>query len=350
MEEMTAEAIAASARQVHDNIERVIVGKGDVLELLLVALLCEGHVLIEDVPGIGKTMLARSVARSLGCTFRRIQCTPDLLPSDITGTYIYNQKTSEFEFRSGPVFAQVVLVDEINRATPRTQSALLEAMEERQVTAEGDTRALPHPFLVLATQNPIELEGTFPLPEAQLDRFLLRVRMGYPTEEQDLVILERFAEHNPIQELKAVISAEQLLTLQSACRKVMVAPDVREYIIKLVHATRQHPQVELGASPRAMLGLYRTAQALAAVRGQGYVVPDHVKHMTPFVLEHRIILHAQSHLRGLSTPDVLHEVLDSVPVPVEPVLSEAERAVLGRPFPHGRNEGEEAGVESGPGG
>lgn len=317
MEESTVEAIARTASVIRDNVERVIVGKSQVLELVLVAILCEGHVLIEDVPGIGKTMLARSVARSLGCSFRRIQCTPDLLPSDITGTYIYNQKTGEFEFRPGPVFAQVVLADEINRATPRTQSALLEAMEERQVTAEGETKPLPRPFLVLATQNPIELEGTFPLPEAQLDRFLLRVRMGYPTEEQDDTILNRFAEGNPIEDLAAVVSAEQLLVLQRDCRKVLVKPDVRRYIIKLIHATRQHPQVELGGSPRAMLGLFHTSQALAAVRGRSYVIPDDVKYLMPFVLEHRMILQAQSHLRGNAVPDILGQVLGSVPVPVE---------------------------------
>ncbi|MFQ5872293.1 MAG: AAA family ATPase [Dehalococcoidia bacterium] len=317
MDKMTVETIAVAAHQLYDNVERVIVGKGNVAELVLVALLSEGHVLIEDVPGIGKTMLARSVALSLGCTFRRIQCTPDLLPSDITGTYIYNQKTGDFEFRPGPIFAQVVLADEINRATPRTQSALLEAMGERQVTAEGDTKVLPHPFLLLATQNPIELEGTFPLPEALLDRFLLRVRMGYPAEEHDQAILDRYAERNPIQELKSVVSAEQLLGLQQACRKVMVQPDVRQYIIKLVHATREHSQVELGASPRAMLGLFRTAQALAAVRGQDYVIPDHVKYLAPFVMEHRIIPQAQSHMKGLTAGDILSEVLASVPVPVE---------------------------------
>ena len=317
MDEITVDTIANVASRAQQNIERVIVGKSDVVELVLVAILCEGHVLIEDVPGIGKTLLARSVARSLGCTFRRIQCTPDILPSDVTGTFIYNQKSSEFEFRPGPIFAQVVLADEINRATPRTQSAMLEAMEERQVTTEGDTKPLPRPFWVLATQNPIELEGTFPLPEAQLDRFLLRVRMGYPTEEDDPVILERFAGGNPIEDLKAVISAEELLALQRACSTVLVEPDVRQYVVNLVHATRQHPQVELGASPRAMLGLFRTAQALAAIRGQTYVIPDYVKYLVPFVLGHRIIPHPQSHLRGLTSTDILNEVLDSVPAPVE---------------------------------
>ena len=317
MVQMTVQTIAAAARKIHDNIELVIVGKSDVVELVLVAILCEGHVLIEDVPGIGKTLLAKSVARSLGCTFRRIQCTPDLLPSDVTGTYIYNQKTSDFEFRAGPIFCQVLLADEINRATPRTQSAFLEAMEEHQVTAEGDTKPLPRPFLVLATQNPVELEGTFPLPEAQLDRFLMRVRMGYPNEAQDELIMERFARINPIEDLAPVLSAEQLLELQMACRDILVEPDVRQYIIKLVHATREHPQVELGASPRAMLGLLRTAQALAAIRGRSYVIPDDVKYLAPFVLEHRIIPHAQSHLRGHTAADILTEVLDSVPVPVE---------------------------------
>ncbi len=317
MVQMTAQTIAASARKIHDNIELVVVGKGEVVELVLVAVLCEGHVLIEDVPGIGKTLLARSVARSLGCTFRRIQCTPDLLPSDVTGTYIYNQKTGDFEFRAGPIFSQVLLADEINRATPRTQSAFLEAMEERQVTAEGDTMPLLRPFLVLATQNPVELEGTFPLPEAQLDRFLMRVQMGYPNEAQDELIMERFAQFNPIEDLAPVLSAEQLLELQQACRDVRVEPDVRQYIIKLVHATREHPQVELGASPRAMLGLFRAAQALAAIRDRSYVIPDDVKYLAPFVLEHRIIPHAQSHLRGHTAADILQEVLDSVPVPVE---------------------------------
>lgn len=317
MDVMTVESVAGIARQIRDNVERVIVGKGDVVELVLVAVLCEGHILFEDVPGIGKTMLARSVARSLGCTFRRIQCTPDLLPSDITGTYIYNQKTSDFEFRPGPIFAQVVLADEINRATPRTQSALLEGMGERQVTVEGETTPLPRPFLVLATQNPIELEGTFPLPEAQLDRFMLRLRIGYPTEGQDEMILDRFAERNPIAELQPVILAEDLLGLQRACRSVRVKQELRQYIIKLVHATRRHPQVELGASPRAMLGLFHTAQALAAIRGRNYVIPDDVKYLLPSVLEHRIIRHAESYLRGHSAADMLREVLDSVPVPVE---------------------------------
>ncbi len=333
------QSFTPTARRVVENVERVIVGKGEVVELMLVALLCEGHVLIEDVPGIGKTMLARSIARSLDCTFRRVQCTPDLLPADITGTYIYNQRTSDFEFRPGPIFTQVLLADEINRATPRTQSALLEAMEERQVTAEGDTRPLPRPFVVLATQNPIELEGTFPLPEAQLDRFLLRVSMGYPTEEDDRLILDRFAEASPLDELPAVFETAELLKLQQECRRVHVEDSVRDYIIALVHATRDHAQVELGGSPRAMLALFRASQALAYVRGSSYVLPDYVKYLAPHVLEHRILLRTQSHLRGLATAEVLREVLDSVPAPVESSASASNH-------PSGMEEGVPSGSNS----
>ena len=310
-------AVAEAARKVHEQIERVMVGKRDVTELLLVAILCDGHVLIEDVPGIGKTMLARAMSRSLGCTFRRVQFTPDLLPSDITGTHVFDQKTGDFVFRKGPVFTQVLLADEINRATPRTQSALLEAMDEKQVTAEGESMALPKPFLVLATQNPIELEGTFPLPEAQLDRFLLRVRMGYPTEEEDAVILDRFMQDNPTEDIVSVLSAEDLVSLQAACREVTVEADVREYISKLTQASRNHPEIELGASPRAMLGLLHASQALAAIRGRSYVIPDDVKELVPAVFEHRISLQAQSNLRGDSVAAVLKEIVGSVAAPVE---------------------------------
>lgn len=317
MVDANVQAVAQAAQKVHDQIERVMVGKRNVAELLLVAILCDGHVLIEDVPGIGKTMLARSMSRSLGCTFRRVQFTPDLLPSDITGTHVFDQKTGDFVFRQGPVFTQVLLADEINRATPRTQSALLEAMEEKQVTAEGESMALPKPFLVLATQNPIELEGTFPLPEAQLDRFLLRVRMGYPTEAEDALILDRFMRDNPIEELIPVLSADELVILQGACREVTVEADVREYISKLTQASRNHPQIELGASPRAMLGLLHASQALAAVRGRGYVIPDDVKTLVPAVFEHRISLQAQSNLRGDSVAEVLREIVNSVAAPVE---------------------------------
>ena len=314
-----ANTIADAVGKVQDQIERVMVGKRNVAELLLIAILCNGHVLIEDVPGIGKTMLARSIARSLGCIFRRVQFTPDLLPSDITGTHVFDQKEGTFTFRRGPVFTQVLLADEINRATPRTQSALLEAMEEKQVTAEGESLPLPKPFLVMATQNPIELEGTFPLPEAQLDRFLLRVRMGYPTREEDVQILDRFIKDNPIEELEPVLFADELVTLQKTCREIAVDVDVREYISELTHATRSHPEIELGASPRAMLGLLHTSQALAAIRGRSYVIPDDVKTLVPVVFEHRMSMQAQSNLRGDSLSNVLKEVVDSVVTPVEPI-------------------------------
>ncbi len=309
--------IASTASHLQENIERVIVGKSDVVALTLAAVLCEGHLLIEDVPGTGKTVLAKAIARSLGCTFRRVQGTPDLLPSDITGTYIFNQQTSEFQFRPGPIMAQILLVDEINRATPRTQSALLEAMQERQVTVEGQTMPLPRPFLVMATQNPVELEGTFPLPEAQLDRFLMQVNLGYPSTEEDRVIMRRFREEDPLETLEPIAQSSELLELQGLVRKVHVAPPVEDYIISIIHATRSHPQVDLGASPRAMLALYRTSQALAAIRGRSYVIPDDVKALTQFVLVHRIVPKAQSHLRGHRPKDILQEVIESVPVPVE---------------------------------
>ncbi len=317
MDQAAVERIAQAGKQVRENIEKIIVGKSGVIELVLVAIFCEGHILLEDVPGIGKTMLARSVARSLKCQFHRIQCTPDLLPSDITGSYIFNQKSSEFEFRPGPVFTQIVLADEINRATPRLQSALLEAMEERQVTLEGETRALPRPFLVLATQNPVELEGTFPLPEAQMDRFLLRLRVGYTTESEDAIILGRFASHNPIEDLAPVMDAEEVIRLQKECRNIHVSPDIQQYIIQLVRATREQPHVELGASPRAMLGLYRTAQSLAALRGRAFVIPDDVKYLAPFVMAHRIIPEAAVSLKGGRGEDVVAAVLQAVPAPVE---------------------------------
>src|ERR1700694_2554071 len=272
------EPIRAMAERAGDNIGRVIVGKRDVIDLLVVALLCEGHVLIEDVPGIGKTMLARSVARTLDCSFRRIQFTPDLLPSDITGVSFFNQRSQEFEFRPGPIFAQVVLADEINRATPRTQSAMLECMEERQVSLEGETRALPRPFLVLATQNPIELEGTFPWPEAQLDRFLLRLSIGYPSESDEKAIVRRFRAGSPLDDLPAVVSQAELLGMQQLAREGHVAESVEDYIVRLVRASRLHASIELGASPRATLALFHAAQALAGIHGRGYVLPDDVKH------------------------------------------------------------------------
>ena len=325
MERTSIQLLSSAGKRVLDNVEKVIVGKSSAVERVLVAVFCEGHVLLEDVPGIGKTMLARAVAKSLGCSFRRVQSTPDLLPSDITGSYLYSQKTGEFEFRPGPVFAQVLLADEINRATPRTQSALLEAMEERQVTVEGDTRLLPRPFIVLATQNPIELEGTFPLPEAQVDRFLIKVKLGYPTKEDDHVILQRFRKSTVIDELQPVITPEELISLQKLRQDITIDPDVEHYIVELVHATRSHPQVELGGSPRSMLALYRSSQALAALRGRPYVIPDDVKYLAPFVLEHRLITKQQSHLRGQTPADIVREVTESVKVPVEDTSAVTER-------------------------
>jgi MoxR-like ATPase len=315
--EETVNRIMVFGNKIKENIERVIVGKGDAVELAIVALLCEGHVLIEDVPGIGKTVLAKSIARSLGCTFHRIQCTPDLLPSDITGTHIFNQKTADFEFRPGPIMAQILLADEINRATPRTQSALLEAMQEHQVTTEGVTMPLPRPFIVLATQNPIELEGTFPLPEAQLDRFLIKIKIGYPAQEDDHLILSRFRQDDPLEEQKPVISADELLQMQAACRGVHLSADIEDYIIRLIHATRTHSSVQLGASPRAMLALYHASQVLAALRGRSFVIPDDVKYLVNFVLVHRIIPKAESSLRGKTAEQALSEIVASVPVPVE---------------------------------
>jgi MoxR-like ATPase len=311
--------LADCARRARDNVEQVIVGKPDVINLLLVALLCEGHVLIEDVPGIGKTMLAKTLARTLDCSFRRIQFTPDLLPSDVTGVSFFNQRAQEFEFRAGPIFSQVVLADEINRATPRTQSALLECMEERQVSTEGETRPLPRPFLVLATQNPIELEGTFPLPEAQLDRFLLRIAVGYPSERDEKEIVRRFRVASPLDELPAVVESDELLRMQRLAREVHVAEAVEDYIVRLVRASRLHASVELGASPRATLALYRSAQAFAGINGRSYVQPDDVKRLAPAVLTHRVITSAQSRLRGRGATDIVNELLASVPVPVEDV-------------------------------
>ena len=318
---MTENSISISeiqqvARRVRDNVARVIVGKGDVVELLLVALLTEGHVLLEDVPGIGKTTLAKALARSLDCSFKRIQFTPDLLPSDVTGILYFNQKAQDFEFRPGPIFANIVLADEINRATPRTQSALLEAMQERQVTVDVETYALPRPFLVIATQNPIELEGTFPLPEAQTDRFLMRVRLGYPTEAEEDEILRRYQESDPLQALEPVVAAEDLLTMQGTVRHVRVADDVRTYIIHVARATREHPAVSLGVSPRGTLALFRASQALAALRGRNFVIPDDVKYLAPPVLTHRIHISPQTRLRGRTPTEVIQEIIDEVPVPV----------------------------------
>jgi MoxR-like ATPase len=308
--------IRTIAEQLQASVERVMVGKTEVVRLALVALLCEGHILLEDVPGIGKTTMAKAIARSLGCSFRRIQFTPDLMPSDITGINYYNQKLGEFVFREGPLIAQVVLADEINRATPRTQAALLEAMEERQLTVEGVTTALPRPFLVVATQNPVELEGTFPLPEAQLDRFLVRLKLGYPDEADEDEILRRFETSNPLDTLEPVIDGDELVRLAIALKNLHVDPAVRRDAVQLVQATRQDAAFELGASPRGSLALFRTARALAAMNGRDYVLPDDVKTMAPYVLPHRLILSTQARLRGRNADELLGDLLQRVPVPI----------------------------------
>jgi MoxR-like ATPase len=309
--------VAALGQRVIENVSRVIIGKDAVTELILVALLCEGHVLIEDVPGVGKTTLARAIARSIGGQFRRIQFTPDLLPSDISGLTFFNQRTGEFQFRAGPVFTNILLADEINRATPRTQSALLEAMQERTVTIEGETMPLPRPFLVLATENPVEIEGTFPLPEAQLDRFLLRIVIGYPEPAEEVAMLARFQERNPLDELEPVTTPEELLRAAAACRAVYVEDDLRWYIAEITRATRRHEAIELGVSPRGTLALFHCAQALAALRGRDFVVPDDVKELVTPVLAHRIILSPEARLRGRDARQLLEEIVETVNVPVE---------------------------------
>ena len=307
------------ADALRDNVARVIVGKTDVIDLLLVALLSDGHVLIEDVPGMGKTVMAKALARSLGATFQRIQGTPDLLPTDITGVSYFDQKRNEFVFRRGPIFAQVLLVDEVNRTTPRTQAALLEAMAERQVTVERETMILPKPFLVLATQNPIELEGTFPLPEAQLDRFLLRVQVGYPSLGEEEAILHRFKNAEPFESLQSVTSAEQVLALQGVVRQVHWQPEVERYLLAIVRATREHAAVQLGASPRGTLALYRACEAYAAIQGRDFVQPDDVKFLAPFVLAHRLLTTTRTRMRGLRTLEIVNEILRATPVPVEQI-------------------------------
>ncbi len=309
--------VQEAARVVRQNTSTVIIGKEEVIDLLMVALLCEGHVLFEDVPGIGKTMLAKSLAKSLGCTFQRIQFTPDLLPSDITGITFYNQKKGDFEFRPGPLLSQVVLADEINRATPRTQSALLEAMEERQITIERETLPLPRPFIVIATQNPVELEGTFPLPEAQLDRFLMRLRIDYPSQSEERLILQRFREEQPLEHLQPVLDAERLRELQGMIRRVRVEPTLESYIVELVRATRHHNGVELGVSPRGTLALYRASQAYAAIHGRPYIIPDDIKRVARPVLSHRMIATSQARLHGHIMEQIIEEVLHMVPVPVD---------------------------------
>jgi MoxR-like ATPase len=308
--------VAATAGKIIANIERVIVGKKQQVSLALVAYFCEGHILLEDVPGVAKTMLARAIARSLGCTFKRVQCTPDLLPTDITGVSVFNQKTTEFEFRSGPIFAQIVLADEINRATPRTQAALLEAMAERRVTVDGQGYALKPPFIVIATQNPVDHEGTFPLPEAQLDRFLMRLSLGYPSIDEEADMLDRLQKTHPIDAINPVASASDILACQQAVREIHIDDKIRRYLLQLVHGTRSHDDIHLGGSPRASIALYRGAQAYAAVNGRDFVLPDDVKRLALPILGHRLILKPEARLRKITPAKVIKQVLDDLKVPV----------------------------------
>lgn len=303
------------AQRIIDNVSHVIVGKRSVIELAVATLIAQGHMLVEDVPGVGKTMLAKSLATSIGCSFKRIQFTPDLLPSDVTGISVYNQQSGEFQFREGPLMSQVVLADEINRATPKTQSALLEAMEEQQITVDGVTHKLHPPFLVMATQNPIEYEGTFPLPEAQLDRFLMRISLGYPNLEEELAIIEGQEQSHPIDSLEAVANSQDIIGLQEAAKSVYVDRLVRQYIVSLTEATRNHREVSLGASPRASLGLFRTSRALALIRDRDYVIPDDIKILAPGVIAHRIMLSPSARMRGVQSTDVVEDLLTNVPVP-----------------------------------
>jgi MoxR-like ATPase len=320
---MDKSGLATRIGAVATNVERVIFGKHHEVELALVALVCRGHILVEDVPGTGKTMLAKAIARSLGCSFKRIQFTPDLLPSDVTGVSIFNQRTSQFEFRPGPVMTQIVLADEINRATPKTQSALLEAMEEHQVTVDGVTYQLPDPFLVMATQNPIEYEGTFPLPEAQLDRFFIRLQLGYPKEREEIAILDAQRIIHPLETIEQVMGAEELLKAMSAVTDVHIAEQVKSYVVGVVNATRSHPDVYLGASPRGSLALARASQAYALIQGRDFVLPDDVKALAGPTLSHRLILQPQARLKDLAATTVIAEVLASVPVELSQTAARA---------------------------
>jgi MoxR-like ATPase len=313
--ENSAKVIEDFAKKMIHNLELVIVGKTQTIELVVISLLCQGHILIDDVPGVGKTVLARSLAKSMGCNFSRIQFTPDLLPSDVTGVSIFNQVTREFEFRPGPIMAQIILADEINRATPKTQSAMLEAMEEHQVTVDGATYLLPRPFMVMGTQNPIEYEGTFPLPEAQLDRFFMRIRIGYPTLMDEIKVLESQQIQHAIVNLKPVTSAEQLLEIQELVKTIYVSPAVKRYIVEIVRATRENSDVYLGASPRGSLGLFRAGQALAAVQGRDYVLPDDIKYLSEFVLAHRMVVQPSARLRNLTAGQIVREIVATLPVP-----------------------------------
>ncbi len=307
--------LATAVQRVIGNVEKVIVGKGEAVAFSLIAVICHGHVLIEDVPGVGKTVLTKAIARSIGCTFKRIQFTPDLLPSDVTGTSIYNQKTSNFEFRAGPIMAQIVLADEINRATPKTQSALLEAMEEAQITVDGVSYRLPEPFMVMATQNLIEYEGTFPLPEAQLDRFMMNISIGYPKATDEMNILDSHQHHHPLDDLAQIMTADELVIIQQQVRNIHVDPSIREYIVAIANATRNHNNIYLGASPRGSLALFRAAQALAAMRSRNYVIPDDVKLLARPTLAHRIIVTPAARVRSITSTAILDEILQSVPVP-----------------------------------
>ena len=318
-------SVAAFGDRIVRNVSRVLVGKEAEIELCVMALLSRGHVLIEDVPGVGKTMLAKSLSRSLGCAFERLQFTPDLLPADVTGVNIYSPSTQQFEFRQGPIFAQVVLADEINRATPKTQSALLEAMEERQVTVDGTTYPLPQPFIVLATQNPVEFAGTFPLPEAQVDRFLMKVNLGYLDIAHEVQVLDRFQTESPIETLETVASAEEVVQNQRAVQQIYVDQQLKEYIARLTHRTRSHSDVSLGASSRGSLGLFRTAQARAALEDRDFVTPDDVKALAHSVLSHRVILKPNAELRGLTPAKIVSQILESEPVPALSVVSHLGR-------------------------
>ena len=315
MADPNLEVVQSLAERVIGNVERVIVGKRREVQMTLIGLLCEGHLLIEDVPGVGKTMLARSIAKSIGCSFRRIQFTPDMLPSDVTGVSMYNQKTREFEFRPGPLVAQIVLADEINRATPKTQSALLEAMEERQMTVDGVTYPMERPFLVLATQNPIEYEGTFPLPEAQIDRFMMRVSLGYPSPADEMRILELQREHHPVEDIGQIVTADELMEAQAAIKRVYVDDLVKEYIVELANASRRHPDVYLGASPRGSLALFHTTRAYAALEGRTYVIPDDVKTLLVATFAHRLIISPSARLKNVEARAIVEQIAGSVPVP-----------------------------------